>query len=150
MKKLPLSFTLLILLCFSTLGVFLIDWSFHYFFTSPMETIEYFTVKTLFLFVFAIIFFIFIKEKTYFKLSVFGIIFAFVFFLYYRGYELLYSASWYSRTPDITFIISNNTFFEGSTWFFVHFLTFMVPVIILSCTERKRLKIYIFNKNIYK
>lgn len=70
----------------SVLGVYVIDYFSHLFFSSPMETLPYFMVKFALYFVFSIFFLLFIdvNKKEFIKVAIGGIVVASIFGIYYN------------------------------------------------------------------
>ena len=75
-----------------------IDFIFHYFYSSPMETLTYFLVK--FVLVFLIGLWVF-KKNTVTSLVIGTVVFVAIFAGYYRVWEFLYGYSFGYRVPDI-------------------------------------------------
>ena len=105
-----------------------IDFIFHFFFTSPMESFQYFVVKALVVFVVA--FFMFKKSVDLKRALTFSTIFVIIFGVYYRLTEVVEGNGWLSRVPDIhlgTFsVTSADPLMAGLVWGLFHGSFFLI------------------------
>ena len=109
-----------------------LDFLLHYFFTSPMESFEYFMVKLILVLVVA--FFMFKKNVDVKRALWFAAIFVVLFGIYYRLTEVLEGNGWLSRVPDIHLgalnITSTNPFMSALVWGLFHGSFFMIGYFI--------------------
>ena len=108
------------------------DFLFHYFFTSPMETMTYFVVKFLLAFFIASFMFSLPSLKKKYKISIISsLIFSALMSIYYRAWEIFeVEAPFGSRAPDI-YGISREFLLEFSaTWYFAHALFFVIGSLV--------------------
>ena len=109
-----------------------IDFLFHYFFTSPMETLTYFVVKFLLAFLIATFMFSLSSLKKKYKITIISsLIFSALMSIYYRTWELIEAnAPLGSRAPDI-YGISRGFLLEfAGVWYFAHALFFFIGALL--------------------
>lgn len=125
-----------IIVAFTTV---LLDFTFHYFLTNPMESFDYFTVKFLLAFFIATIWINLPRSLGFPKIwttIVTAAIFSFTMSLYYRWWEFFSSASYGARAPDIIFLNRENVIFFAGAWFFAHALFFIAGASIAKRLSR--------------
>ena len=113
-----------------------IDFTFHYFFTNPMESLTYFVVKFLLAFfvatgLFSLGYYLRRPEKRVYTIPITGLIFSTLMSTYYRAWELGEAhVPFGSRAPDIIGIARDNLLAFSGTWWLWHATFFVIGVII--------------------
>jgi len=99
-----------------------LDFLFHFYFTSPMESFTYFAAKALVVFVVAQL--MFSKPLTFFNILKYDLIFVLMFGVYYRLTEVFSGLYLLAVVPDISigsFIVTSQTpLFSGLVWGLAH------------------------------
>lgn len=125
------------------LVTFIIDFTFHYFFTHPMETLTYFVIKFLLSFFVATLLFSNKKfengnEKSVWYIIIFGLIFSTLMSTYYRAWELGEAGVPFgSRAPDIIGIARNNLVAFSGTWWIGHASFFVIGAKLATKLKRE-------------
>lgn len=123
-----------------------LDFTFHYFFTNPMESLTYFVIKFLLaFFVAAALFSLKFWQRPLGKkwpgTILAGLIFSALMSAYYRAWELGEAGVPFgSRAPDITGIIRENAFLFSGIWWLGHALFFVVGVSVSFLVFRNSTK----------
>ncbi len=120
------------------------DVLFHKFFTHPMESFDYFTVKCLIAFFVTTIFLNWpalvdgTKRKFYSSawIIVPASLFTFLMSLYYRWWEFLSGVPYGIRPPDIDFINRDNTFLFALSWYIGHSIFYLIGVWVAKKTTK--------------
>ncbi|MEK9170148.1 MAG: hypothetical protein AAB674_00695 [Patescibacteria group bacterium] len=121
---------------------FILDFTFHYFMTNPMETMTYFVLKFFLSFFVAAGFFSLNKfnmypEKRIFFAAIAGLIFSTLMSVYYRAWELGEAGVPFgSRAPDIFGIVRSSIMFPA-VWWLGHASFFFVGVIVAMKLSKK-------------
>lgn len=124
------------------IATFTLDFTFHYFFTRPMETLTYFVIKFLLSFFVATGLFSFKKFIDYPKQQkiiafVFGLVFSTLMSTYYRAWELGEAGVPFgSRAPDIIGI-ERYTILFSAVWWLAHALFFFVSALIAMKLQKQ-------------
>ena len=114
-----------------------LDLLFHIILTNPMETFDYFAVKTLLAFLVATLLLNWRvaaeDASNVHKRSLilwFSAGFSFLMSVYYRWWEYLSDVPFSVRAPDIIFLDRGNVIFFAGTWFLAHAVFFFVGILI--------------------
>lgn len=114
-----------------------LDFTFHFFLTNPMESLTYFVIKFLLAFfvataMFSLHLYIKKKNKRKFIIPVAGLIFSALMSTYYRAWELGEAhVPFGSRAPDIMGILRESLLFP-TVWWLGHALFFVVGIIVAN------------------
>jgi len=118
-----------------------LDFLFHRFYTTPMETTFYFAFK--FLLAFYVAKFLFRRIGTLKRYFWFSVLFAALFSVYYRVVEVVTSKAYLSRVPDIHIdgldvIASNDLLLAGAVWGVIHGGVFFAGIFVAKYLRKKR------------
>lgn len=120
-----------------------LDWLFHITLTEPMETFDYFVVKTLLAFLVATLFLNWrVAAEDMVNISKRSLIlwfsagFSFLMSLYYRWWEYFSGVSFSVRAPDIVFLDRSNVIFFAGSWFLAHTVFFLVGILVARKLDR--------------
>ncbi len=114
-----------------------IDYTFHYFLTNPMETLTYFVVKFMLSFIIASAMFgsyeyIVKPERRKFTIPISGLVFSTLMSTYYRAWELFEArVPFGSRAPNIIGLVRGTVLFVGA-WWFAHASFFIIGVLVAN------------------
>ena len=113
-----------------------LDFTFHYFFTDPIESLTYFVIKFLLAFfvataLFSLKYWQSPLGKKWPGIILAGFIFSALMSAYYRAWELGEAGVPFgSRAPDVIGIVRDNSFLFSGAWWLGHALFFIVGVLV--------------------
>ena len=110
----------------AVIGVFVIDYFSHKFFSNPMETISYFIAKVVFYIIFSFLFlFIELKRKKFIKLLIGGIIVASLWGIYYNILPTLFDYYPFGISLEGLTFLGMGILGTGMAFGIVHILAFI-------------------------
>ncbi len=119
--------TALVSLIITLIGVFVIDYFSHLFFSDPMETIPYFITKAVLYFIFSFLFLTFIKTKRheFLKVLVGGIAVSSLWGIYYNVLPALFDFYPFGISLEGLSFLGMGLFGTGAAFGIVHTLAFI-------------------------
>ena len=124
-----------------------LDYTWHIFATTPMETFDYFVVKVFLGFIVATLFLNWrvAAEDVSNIYNNIGVLwasagFSFLMSLYYRWWEFFSNVPFSIRAPDILFLSRENVVLFAGVWFAAHGSFFLVGLLLARTLVKKEVK----------